>query len=114
MVNQRATMKTETREKMRGGEGSVGLVHLVDCETEKNVRMMAEMTLQPGCGIGTHSHETETEYYIILSGNGTVNDNGTDVPVKAGDVMVTGNGASHSISNTGNVPLVFQAIVVTY
>jgi len=114
MVNQRNAMKTETKEKMRGGEGSTKLVHLVDCENEKNIRMLAEMTLQPGCSIGNHSHETETEYYIILSGNGTVNDNGTDVPVKAGDAMSTGNGASHSISNTGTVPLVFHAIVVTY
>ena len=114
MVNQRNAMKTEVKEKMRGGEGSTKLVHLVDCENEKNIRMLAEMTLQPGCGIGNHSHDTETEYYIILSGSGTVNDNGTDVPVKAGDVMITGNGASHSISNTGDAPLVFQAIVVTY
>jgi mannose-6-phosphate isomerase-like protein (cupin superfamily) len=114
MVIQRNAMKTEIKEKMRGGEGNTALVHLVDCENEKNIRMLAEMTLQPGCSIGNHSHETETEYYIILSGNGTVNDNGADVAVKAGDVMITGNGASHSISNTGAAPLVFYAAVVTY
>ena len=114
MVIQRDKMITEIKEKMRGGEGSTAFVHLVDCENEKNIRMLAELTLQPGCSIGSHSHETETEYYIILSGSGTVNDNGSDVPVKTGDIMVTGNGASHSICNTGAVPLVFHAIIVTY
>jgi mannose-6-phosphate isomerase-like protein (cupin superfamily) len=29
-------------------------------------------------------------------------------------VMVTGNGASHSIANTGQVPLVFHAIIITH
>ena len=114
MVNQRNAMKTEIKEKMRGGEGSAKLLHLVDCENEKNIRMLAEITLERGCSIGNHSHETETEYFIILSGNGTVNDNGADVPIKAGDVIITGNGASHSISNTGAAPLVFYSVIVTY
>ncbi|MDR0321377.1 MAG: cupin domain-containing protein [Treponema sp.] len=107
-------MKTEVKEKMRGGEGHAELVHFVDCENEKNVRLLAELTLQPGCSIGKHSHETETEYFFILSGSGMVNDNGTETPVKAGDAIITGNGASHSISNTGSVPLVFHAVIVTY
>jgi mannose-6-phosphate isomerase-like protein (cupin superfamily) len=107
-------MKTEVKEKMRDGEGSVRLTHFVEPGTEKNCRMLAEVTLEPGSSIGYHRHDTETEYYIILSGNGTVNDGGKEAPVKAGDVMVTGNGASHGIKNTGAVPLVFQAIIVTY
>ena len=114
MVIQRSGMKTETKEKMRGGTGETVHVHIVDCENEKNIRLLAELTLQPGCSIGNHSHENETEYYIILSGTGTVNDNGTDIAVNAGDAVITGNGASHSISNTGAVPLVFHAVIVTY
>ena len=107
-------MKTEIKEKMRGGEGNTEILHLVECKDEKNIRMLAKVTLQPGCSVGYHEHITETEYYIILSGNGTVNDNGIEKPVKTGDVMITGNGASHSISNTGNLPLVFHAVIVTY
>jgi mannose-6-phosphate isomerase-like protein (cupin superfamily) len=114
MVIQRKNMKTEVKEKMRGGEGHAELIHLVNCENEKNIRLLAELTLQPGCSIGSHSHETETEYFIILSGSGMVNDNGTEMPVQAGDVIITGNGASHSISNTSAVPLVFHAAIVTY
>jgi mannose-6-phosphate isomerase-like protein (cupin superfamily) len=114
MVTQRKDMKTEVREKMRGGEGSVEFVHFANCENEKNIRMLAEVTLQPGCSVGNHNHDKETEYYIFLSGSGTVNDNGAVKTVKAGDVMITGNGASHSVSNSGDVPLVFHAIIVTY
>ena len=114
MLIKRNEMKTEVKEKMRGGEGKAELVHLVDCQNEKNIRLLAELTLKPGCSIGSHSHEAETEYYVILSGNGIVNDNGTEKPVKAGDAVITGNGASHGISNTGTVPLVYHAIIVTY
>ena len=114
MVIQRDRMKTEIKEKLRGGEGNTQLLHLVDCENEKNIRMLAEMTLQPGCSIGTHRHDSETEYFIILSGSGTVNDNGTEVQVKAGDSIITVSGESHSLRNTGTVPLVFHAIIVTY
>jgi mannose-6-phosphate isomerase-like protein (cupin superfamily) len=114
MLNQRESMKTDTKEKMRGGEGTVHFTYLTDCEGEKNIRMLAELTLPPGASIGYHRHDNETEYFLILSGAGEVNDNGTVKPVKAGDAVITGNGASHSIKNTGGVPLVFHAVIVTY
>jgi mannose-6-phosphate isomerase-like protein (cupin superfamily) len=34
--------------------------------------------------------------------------------MKGGDVVITGNGASYDVKNTGSVPLVFRAIVVTH
>ena len=114
MVIQRKAMTTEVKEKMRGGEGHVDFVHLANCETEKNIRMLAEMTLQPGCSIGKHCHDKETEYFTVLSGSGMVNDDGKEMPVQAGDVIITGNGASHSVVNTGTVPLVLHAAIVTY
>ncbi|MDR0568816.1 MAG: cupin domain-containing protein, partial [Spirochaetaceae bacterium] len=45
-------------------------------------------------------------------GNGVVNDNGKEVPVKPGDAMATGGGASHSIANTGSVPLKMIAAII--
>jgi len=68
--------------------------------------------MEPGCGIGLHPHVGETEFYYILSGRGVVNDNGTEVAIEAGDCMSTGNGESHSITNTGTEPLVMVACVV--
>jgi len=114
MIINRSGMKVENKEKMRDGNGITTITHLVNCENEKNVRLIAEITLPPGASIGEHRHDSETEYYLILSGTGLVNDNGKDIEVKAGDTIVTGGGASHSIANNGNVPLVFHAVIVTY
>jgi mannose-6-phosphate isomerase-like protein (cupin superfamily) len=114
MIIRRDEMKTEAKEKMRGGDGVTSITHLVNCENEKNVRMLAEITLPPGASIGYHRHDSETEYFFIVSGNGTVNDNGKDTPVKAGDAAIAGGGACHSISNTSDAPLKFHAVIVTY
>jgi mannose-6-phosphate isomerase-like protein (cupin superfamily) len=114
MIVQRSAMKTDQKEKMRGGEGIVNFTYFGPNDTEKNARMLAEISLDPGVSIGYHQHDKETEYFIFISGAGIANDNGTEHPVKAGDMMVTGNGASHSVKNTGTVPLVFNAIIVTH
>ena len=114
MVIHRKDMKTEEMERMRGGEGVTSLTYLLDGSTQKNARMFAEVTLKPGSSIGYHPHDSETEYYFILSGTGIVNDDGKEVEVKQGDAIITGNGASHSMKNTGSVPLVFHAVIVTY
>ena len=114
MVIRRNEMKVEEKERMRDGEGIARLTYLLDAAGEKNARMFAEVTLKPGCSIGYHKHDSETEYYFILSGIGTVNDDGKETPIKQGDSIITGNGASHSIKNTGTAPLVFHAVIVTY
>jgi len=107
-------MKVEVKERMRDGEGTARITYLLDASAEKNARMFAEVSLDPGCSIGYHQHESETEYYFILSGTGTVNDDGKEFQVKQGDSVITGNGAWHGIKNTGSVPLVFHAVIVTY
>ena len=114
MVIHRNEMKTEDKENMRNGEGTTHLTYLLDGSTQKNARMFAEITLDQGCSIEYHRHDSETEYFFILSGTGSVNDDGKEIEVKPGDSIITGNGASHSIKNTGSVPLVFHAVIITY
>jgi mannose-6-phosphate isomerase-like protein (cupin superfamily) len=114
MVIHRNEMITEDKEKLRNGEGNTHLTYLLDGSTQKNARMFAEITLDQGCSIGYHRHDSETEYYFILSGTGIVNDDGKEVDVKQGDSIITGNGSSHSIKNTGSVPLVFHAVIITH
>jgi len=112
MTTHRSQMKTDVKEKLRGGAGSTGIAHCLDYERAKHITLFAEMTLQPGCSIGDHRHDNEAEYYIIASGGGKVNDNGVEVTVSPGDVVVTVSGEHHGIENTGSVPLVFYAIIV--
>ena len=114
MLYKRNELKSEIREKPRGGSGNATFLHLVEGKgaVHKNTSLLAEITLPPEASIGPHSHTEDMEYYIILEGNGMVNDNGTEKAVTKGDVMITGNSETHSISNTGDVPLVFHAVIV--
>jgi len=114
MVIRRNQMKVDRKEKMRGGDGVVTMVHMADPATMKNHRLVAEATIPPGASIGEHDHVNEIEYYIILEGEGIVVDDGKDVKVGPGDVVATGDGASHSIRNEGSVPLKMHAVIVTY
>lgn len=115
MVIERKKMKGEVKTAMRGGPGSLTMTDLTGgigpC---KNSRLIAEVLIPPGAGIGRHDHQTETEYYIILEGTAVVNDNGKEVTVGAGDVVITGDGAEHSITNRGDEPVRMIAVIVTY
>lgn len=113
MIIKNSGMKHETRKEMRGGPGEVEILHMVAPETMKNARLMAELTLAPGSGIGPHRHDKETEYYIITEGSGIVTEDDGQKSVNKGDIVITGNGQSHSIENTGDGPLKFLAVIIT-
>jgi mannose-6-phosphate isomerase-like protein (cupin superfamily) len=106
-------MAVEHKARMREGEGTVTLTHWVDESTQTHTRLLAELSLPPGASIGFHRHDEETEYFCILSGTGIVNDDGKETELRRGDVVITGNGASHSIRNTGTEPLVLHGIIIT-
>ena len=113
MIVKRTEMKSEIRKEMRGGAGEVEILHMVAPESMKNARLMAELTLSPGSGIGSHRHDKETEYYIITEGSGIVVEDDGEKSVSKGDIVITGNGQSHSIENTGDQPLKFIAVIIT-
>ncbi len=106
-------MRAELKEKMRGGEGTVKLLHLVEKEHMKNARLMAQLTISPGSGIGTHEHSGETEYFIIQKGRGIALDNDREKELNEGDVLITGGGESHNIRNEGPGDLVLLAVIIT-
>ena len=106
-------MTTERVEHMAGGEGHVLIKRLLD-EKQLNgkFRMYAEVTLEPGCSLGSHEHHNESETYYILSGKGIYSDNGTLRMVKAGDVTFTPDGMGHGLKNSGDEDLVFMALII--
>ena len=115
MIKQESAMQWDIRENMRGGQGTTKIQHIVNKEDLKgHARLVGRIVLEPGASIGTHPHDQEEELYYILSGEGTVVDNGVEQIVKAGDAILTGDGASHSIANTGSETLEFVAVVLTY
>lgn len=113
MIKKSLEMKDITLKNMRGGDGEV-LQHLILDESDmaKHSRLFATLTLKEGCSIGEHQHNNETEYYYILSGNGAVAEADGEKSVSAGDVVITGDGESHSLRNTGKEDLVLLAIII--
>jgi len=85
---------------MRGGNGSVDVTDFVSKdELLQKGRIFSRLTMKPGCGIGYHVHENETEIFFIERGTALYNDGGTEVEVTKGDVMITPVGTGHSIKN---------------
>lgn len=66
--------------------------------------------LHPGAAIGYHLQK-EDEVYYILSGTGTMQMNGQEFPVKAGDAILTRPGSSHGLQQTGKDDL---ALIIVY
>jgi mannose-6-phosphate isomerase-like protein (cupin superfamily) len=113
MIIRNEEMKNEVRDAMRGGPGSVALHHIVPKEAlPAKSRLFALNTLQKGCGIGSHAHANETEVYFVLQGEGVLFDNGERKTLRKGDCNVCGGGATHSITNEKDEPLVFIAVII--
>lgn len=90
----------EERNAMREGPGSVTVTSLCTVEELLNKgRLFSKLELKPGCGIGYHVHEHETELYYIIKGTPTYNDNGTEVLLSEGDVAICAPGQGHSLTN---------------
>ena len=113
MLKRMAELKEVVNENMRGGDGSVIITHLADKnEMFDKSRLYAKLTIKPGCSIGHHVHENETEIFHIVSGNALYDDNGSQAELSAGDVTVTPAGHGHSIANSGDTDLTVIALIV--
>ena len=99
---------------IRGGNGETEQ-HKI-CESVEELygkgRLFNHMILAPGNSIGEHVHEGDNEIFYFLSGTGEYNDNGTTVQVKPGDTAVCNDGETHSLVNTGDIPLEFIALIL--
>lgn len=115
MIRKANDMKTEVRDKMRGGPGSVTIHHYFEkAEFTANVRLCARLVLPPGAGIGTHRHDGEDEVYVVVRGTGMLDDGAAKRRVSPGDAILTGNGGSHAITNDGSEDLEIIAVIMCY
>lgn len=67
--------------------------------------------LEPGASIGMHTHDTSSEIMFIMSGHGSVIDDGVRSGVSAGDCLYCPKGHSHSLVNDSDAPIDFVAVV---
>ena len=114
MIRKSSECKVEYREHMREGRGTVQITKLANSDAELNDRgrLFAKITLNPGCSIGYHVHEGDSELFYILKGTGTYSDNGQIVTVTAGDVTICPAGTGHSIANETDEVLELAAVIV--
>jgi mannose-6-phosphate isomerase-like protein (cupin superfamily) len=78
-----------------------------------HVNLSTIVRLAKGTGIGLHHHYDETEFYLILEGEGIVQDDDVITPILKGDFLLTEHGHRHSIANNQDTPLVFLATIVS-
>jgi len=113
MIKRKAGYPVKENENMRGGEGVVVIESLLTPdELYEKGRLLAKVTLAPGCSIGHHVHEGEMESFFIICGEGEVSDNGEIVKVSADDTILTKSGESHSIKNIGSTTLEMIALIL--
>jgi len=113
MIRKATECKKEYRENMRGGNGTVEITNFVTpAELNDKGRLFANITLHPGCGIGYHIHEKDSEIFYLMKGSVLYNDNGAECTLVAGDVMVCPAGTGHSISNIGEEDAEVIAVIV--
>ena len=79
MVRKANDRNVEVAEHKFGADGFITVRHMINSDEELNGkgRVFAHTTLLPGCGIGFHMHNGDSEIYYIYSGTGEFNDNGT-------------------------------------
>lgn len=113
MIREQDNVRIEKKGALRGGKGTVEFQHL--CEKDElngKGRVFSKIVLQPGCSIGYHVHEGESETFYILSGRALYSDNGVSVELEPGDTAYNPSGSGHSIENIGSTPLELVALIL--
>lgn len=94
------------------------LNHFYGGEQELSAKIFADdhnrimlSCLRPGASIGYHQHDSGSEIIYILAGNGTIVEDEATQSITAGQGHYCPKGHSHSLINTGDMDLVFFAVV---
>lgn len=98
-----------------GGNGEVIIEHYFDeSKLNDSVVMYAKVILKPGCSLGYHQHNGNSETIVVVSGTAQYNDNGVEMVLPAGSTMHCPNGEFHSVGNAEDAKedLVLQALIV--
>jgi mannose-6-phosphate isomerase-like protein (cupin superfamily) len=113
MIKKRETLQTSESQASRGGVGATERTPLLQPEEFFGKgRLFNAMRVPVGSSIGSHAHENEQEIYYFISGEGEFDDNGTLVPVSAGDVAICLPGTKHGLRNTGKNDLELVALIL--
>ncbi len=93
-------------DRIKGGEGYIK-TRAFDAD---GIKIM-KATLEKGCTIGMHRHETSNETMYILSGEGVYEFEGKAEVMHAGECHYCPKGACHSVRNENDEPLVMLCVI---
>lgn len=83
-------------------------------EIDAPVQFINYTVIPPNASFGLHSHENDNEFYVLLEGEGVYQQDGKEIKVKKGDIMMNAPYAEHGIYNTGDKDmelLVFEVAI---
>ncbi|WP_329047646.1 cupin domain-containing protein [Streptomyces violaceus] len=99
-----------------GVHGAAGLTRWRSLAGGKGLRGPYEAVewacVPPGGLSGEHLHSRTEEVYVLLTGEGEAILNGSPQLVRAGELILTGLGATHGLRNVGNEPLSWLTLEV--
>ncbi|RRD66162.1 cupin domain-containing protein [Fretibacterium sp. OH1220_COT-178] len=111
----KAEQKRLVRREIQGGKGEAHCLYAIskgEGPEKSRFKMAATMTLDPGASIGIHTHETDEEIYVILSGKGMyTDDDGSRSEVGPGDITLTMRGQKHGLEVSNDGPLTLLAFI---
>lgn len=100
------TMPVEALKNFKGGEKELFAQMFWD-----GTNRIMKGRLEPGASIGEHVHETNSEILFVLSGEGTIIDDGVATSIHEGQCTYCPKGHSHSLVNTSEADLIFVCAV---
>ena len=113
MIRKKDEMRSEIRQNMRGGKEDINILHMFEAsELLDKSRFAGYITIPIGGSIGYHAHDIDAEIMIVLRGKARAVHNEIEYELNIGDVMFTGDGASHSFENIGETQLELIGIVI--
>ena len=113
MIRRANEVRDRIVENAQGGENRVTFYDwLLPEEAKGHGRVFSKLVIPPGASIGYHEHEGEFEAYYVLSGEATVNDNGSEQILRAGDMHLCPDGSGHGTVNKGTEDLVLLALIM--
>ena len=115
MLFKTTEQKSTVRHEIQGGTGEARCLSAIprgEGPAESRFKMVSRMTLEAGSSIGLHTHETDEEIYIVLSGRGIyTDDDGSRREVGPGDVSLTMRGQRHGLEVSREGPLTLMAVI---
>ncbi|MCQ2536262.1 MAG: cupin domain-containing protein [Lachnospiraceae bacterium] len=113
MVKKSNELEKEYIENMHGGDGTIEITYFGKSpELNYRGKFFARVLVRPGCSIGFHTHNEDSEVIMVESGTLKYSDNGKEMMLCAGDVTICPSGTGHSMTNAGSDDLVLIATVI--